>query len=316
MRKCDNENFKQLFETSKNLTDLAKKLGYIMGGKGNLDVVYYREIKRKCHELGLDYNKLSNRFNKSKYDDALIASVPNCLSIAEVIKKLGFDKKNGSLHSKIKNRISFLRLNTDHFTGQLWSRGKNRFNDKDINKQAEKREKSWEDAFSYGSSTSNGLLLKRLVLSGKREYKCSVCGIRSWNGKPIRLHLDHINGDNLDAREENLRIICPNCDSQTDTFCRGKKKKKIETPWWTMKDVINGQTNCQKDFTAFVDKASLIEDLKTKSAKDVGKSIGVSESFVIRYCKRNNIKIPYKHDRDKKFNISKGELERMVWENQ
>jgi len=50
------------------------------------------------------------------------------------------------------------------------------------------------------------------------EYKCVHCNIKEYNGKPITLQLDHINGVNTDHRKENLRWLCPNCHSQTDTW--------------------------------------------------------------------------------------------------
>ena len=55
----------------------------------------------------------------------------------------------------------------------------------------------------------------------KFEYKCSICFISEWNGKPIVLEIDHINGINSDNRVENLRYVCPNCHSQTSTY-KGK----------------------------------------------------------------------------------------------
>lgn len=53
--------------------------------------------------------------------------------------------------------------------------------------------------------------------------QCSVCNITGddWNGLPLRLWVDHINGDPSDHSPSNFRLICPNCESQTDTS-RGK----------------------------------------------------------------------------------------------
>ena len=65
----------------------------------------------------------------------------------------------------------------------------------------------------------------RLISEGRLEYKCEKCGISEWLGEPLSLHLDHKNGVNNDHRIENLRFLCPNCHSQTDTYA-GKNKSK------------------------------------------------------------------------------------------
>lgn len=71
-----------------------------------------------------------------------------------------------------------------------------------------------------------GKLKKRLIEEGLKENCCECCGLGlMWNGKPITLELDHINGISTDHREENLRLLCPNCHSQTDTF-RGRNIKR------------------------------------------------------------------------------------------
>jgi hypothetical protein len=58
----------------------------------------------------------------------------------------------------------------------------------------------------------------RQLLTESRGYKCECCGISEWQGKDIVLQVDHINGDPYNNNPDNLRLICPNCHSQTDTF--------------------------------------------------------------------------------------------------
>lgn len=68
-------------------------------------------------------------------------------------------------------------------------------------------------------------LKKRLISEGIIEYRCSCCGLGpEWNGKPMPLILDHINGINNDNRIENLRFVCSNCDTQLETY----KSKNIK----------------------------------------------------------------------------------------
>jgi len=57
----------------------------------------------------------------------------------------------------------------------------------------------------------------------KRVKECQICGISQWNGLPLKLEGDHINGDPTDNRLANIRVICPNCHPQSPTY---KNKNK------------------------------------------------------------------------------------------
>lgn len=83
--------------------------------------------------------------------------------------------------------------------------------------------------FTENSTYSNEMVKQRIVKNDLLEYKCVKCGINRWCGETIVLDLDHINGNNRDNRLTNLRYLCPNCHSQTDTFKgRNKNSGKIK----------------------------------------------------------------------------------------
>ena len=67
-------------------------------------------------------------------------------------------------------------------------------------------------------------LRNRLISEGIKVNKCEICGISDWNDKEISTQLDHIDGNSHNHLLDNLRMICPNCHSQTETYC-GKNKK-------------------------------------------------------------------------------------------
>jgi len=77
------------------------------------------------------------------------------------------------------------------------------------------------------------VLLKRLKRERNWEHRCSMCKLSEWNGKPIPLEIDHIDGCHTNNTYENLRPICPNCHAQTDTYkgknmaiCKNNTNKK------------------------------------------------------------------------------------------
>lgn len=78
--------------------------------------------------------------------------------------------------------------------------------------------------FVKDSISTRTTIRRKILRYNLIPYECSSCGISTWKDKPLSLQLEHINGINNDHRIENLTFLCPNCHSQTETFC-GKNKK-------------------------------------------------------------------------------------------
>ena len=80
----------------------------------------------------------------------------------------------------------------------------------------------------YHKIISNDAIKKTIIRDKLIPYICSECGNTGEHlGKSLSLHLDHINGENKDHRLENLRFLCPNCHSQTPTYCGRNIRKKV-----------------------------------------------------------------------------------------
>ena len=69
-------------------------------------------------------------------------------------------------------------------------------------------------------------LKNRLLKEGLIKNICAICDLSTWNNKQINLELDHIDGNRVNHEFNNLRLLCPNCHSQTDTY-RSKNRKLL-----------------------------------------------------------------------------------------
>lgn len=150
-------------------------------------------------------------------DDELKAAIKNSTSIRQVLLSLNLNE-TGTAYRIFKRRVKNLSIDTSHFTGKAHLKGK---------KHNWATKTPLKTILVKNSSYGTSYLKKRLIDEGLLEYKCYGvgCGITAWLGKPIVLQLDHINGDPEDHRLKNLRLLCPNCHSMTETFA-GKNKGK------------------------------------------------------------------------------------------
>jgi hypothetical protein len=143
-------------------------------------------------------------------------AVNKSTSVRQVLRRLNL-KEAGGNYSQIKKYIEFYKIDKGHFTGYGWSKGL-----RGIGKPRLKL----EDILIKDSYFQSYKLKKRLFEANLKPKYCEFCGWckKSKDGR-LPLELDHINGNSMDNRLENLRVLCPNCHSLQPTH-RGRNRKK------------------------------------------------------------------------------------------
>lgn len=206
--------------------------------------------------------------------ETLQDAVQICTSVSDVIRHFGL-KVTGSRHRHVKQRIKYFNIDISHFqlTRKTWTK-RTCIEDVLVKNRLRNRE----------SSSTLREALKKIG----REENCAECGQGSnWNGKPLRIQIDHIDGDGWNNTPENLRFLCPNCHSQTDTFAvknavrKGSKQKKIKP----LKIKVEWSTKR-------ITKEELEKLVWEKPTTLIAKDYGVSDNSVGKWCKGYKISKP------------------------
>ena len=159
-------------------------------------------------------NWYKRKYTQKEFIQAWLSSK----TIGEVAKKLGCNHSGGG-YVVLRTAAQQLNLPTDHMIEYGLNAGPGYNHIKFIPLS--------EILVANSTYTCIARLKIRLLRAGLLAARCYAedCGLTEWKGKSISLQLDHINGDKRDHRIENLRLLCPNCHSQTDSFA-GRNKRR------------------------------------------------------------------------------------------
>lgn len=217
----------------------------------------------------------------------LSSAVKNSKCRSDVLRTLGLTTNGSGNHKTVQRWMEELKLDTSHFNFRM---------QQGPSKAGYSNRKSNDDLFVLSEITlPNNAVKKRFKTIS--EYKCSDCGILGeYNGKPLTLQFDHINGNGKDNRIENLRWLCPNCHTQTDTY--GSKKLRGVGLIRLQKVAHNGDYRCgphpdrlemRKVFRPTKDELTrLIKEVNNWS--ELGRRFGVSDNAIRKWARRYGIK--------------------------
>lgn len=235
-------------------------------------------IKKRSRFLGIKNKKIKMKYHKENLVDIISTSK----NMSEVLVKLDLRCAGGN-YQTIKKYIELYNIDITHFIDY-------EINIENLKKLRFKNTIPISKILVVGSTYGRTHLKSRLVKENLLEYKCVECENEGeWLSKPISLQLDHINGIHNDNRLENLRFMCPNCHSQTETFCGKHNSKKNngkvgkeKNNSLTDNQIINNESRRKIGRPSY---EVLINEISELGYNGTGRKYGISDNSIRKWKK-------------------------------
>ncbi|MEV7534581.1 HNH endonuclease signature motif containing protein [Streptomyces hydrogenans] len=178
-----------------------------------------RYLHDRMRKLGVDtshFEREGVRWTREVLAEAVAAST----NMTDVLRRLGVELVGGQ-HTHISRRIKAYGIDVSHFRAPGWNERMR------LNRNRRAAEEVLVEDVSPHPRRAQSSRIKSALLEAGVEERCASCGSEAkWRGRPLPLEVDHIDGCWWNNRIENLRLLCPNCHSTTDTY-RGPGKGRV-----------------------------------------------------------------------------------------
>lgn len=216
--------------------------------------------------------------------EEFVAAIASSTTILEVLHKLHLTVNSGNYATFHKYKLRW-NVDTSHFIGSR----------KGLIPAPKQEPAPLETVLVENSFYAAHMLKKRLTREGILPYQCAECALKEWRGKPLTLQLDHRNGNKFDNRLENLRLLCPNCHSQTATYAGKNRRthfcvdcgKHIGSKHPRCQKCANTVNAVAREIAIWPPVETLMRMVVETSYEAVGRSLGVTGAAVKKRIKNH-----------------------------
>lgn len=225
---------------------------------------------------------------------------------SEILSVLGSYDKHNKMLPTLKKRLDFLKIDYSFVDDRPIKR-----------KEGVSRNQFTKHTDIEIFCKNNGLSMSVVKRAFKEHieipYECAICHLPpTWQGKPLVLTMDHVDGDTDNNEFTNLRWVCPNCDRQLSTYANRNKKRSSSRPLLSMSERKTGKDICplcgkEKDkdaecciecwnklkrTTEWPSREVLKFEIRNYSFLEIARKYNVSDNAIRKWCKNYNL--PFK----------------------